>query len=260
MQIMNTQTEDAVTPAKGKQSIFLRLWPIYLMAAAIGLVLSMGWHEYLSIETLREQRAQLTGFVENNFLMALAIFILVYIVATVLMVPGALWITISGGFLFGLAVGSLATVVGATLGTAVLFSVAKTSIGRSLQERAGPWLKRMEAGFREDEVSYMFAMRLLPVVPYPVANIAPALLGARLPAFMLTTFFGIFPAVIAYTWLGVGLDATFEAGEDLDVVGFIQNFIPAFAALGVVALIPPLYKRFISKKPGGVQASDSQED
>ena len=246
---MNNPTDDEVTKSKSKQSIWLRLWPIYLIAAAIGLVFAMGWHEVLSLETLRDQRAQLTTFVDENFLLALLVFVVIYVLATVLMVPGALWITISGGFMFGVAIGSLGTVVGATLGASTLFMAARTSIGKALHERAGPWLQKMESGFREDAISYMFALRLLPIVPFPVANIAPALLGARYPSFVFTTFFGVLPAVVAYSWLGAGLGATFDAGEELDVVGFFRNFAPAFAALGVVALIPPFYKRFISKKP-----------
>ena len=232
-----------------KKSIWLRLRPLYLIAGAIAVVFLNGWHEYLSLETLRNQRVALTTFVSEHFFLSIAIYLLVYVTATALMLPGALWITISGGFLFGVATGSAGTVAGATIGATALFLAARTSFGALLQEKAGPFLRRMEAGFKDDEISYMFALRFMPVVPFPVANIAPALLGARLIPFIVTTAIGVLPAVVAYTWLGAGLGAAFDAGEELDLAGFFANLAPAFVALGVLALTPPLIKKLTGKTP-----------
>ncbi|MEM6652824.1 MAG: VTT domain-containing protein [Pseudomonadota bacterium] len=237
-----------------QRPIWIKLWPVYLIAAVMIGAWQYGVFQYLSLETLREQQEVLQGFVANNLALAVAIFVLVYAAATLFMIPGALWITIAGGFLFGLIGGSLATIAGATLGASMLFFAAKTSIGSALRERAGPFMAKMEAGFNENPFSYMFALRLLPVVPFPVANIAPALLGAKYREYVITTAIGIIPGVVAYTWVGSGLGATFAAGEDPNLAIIARNMLPALAALGVVALIPVIYKKITGRKADPVEA------
>ncbi|MEM1148573.1 MAG: VTT domain-containing protein [Pseudomonadota bacterium] len=237
-----------------QRPIWIKLWPVYLIAAAMIGAWQYGVFQYLSLETLREQQEVLQGFVANNLALAVAIFVLIYAAATLFMIPGALWITIAGGFLFGLIGGSLATIAGATLGASMLFFAAKTSIGSALRERAGPFMAKMEAGFNENPFSYMFALRLLPVVPFPVANIAPALLGAKYREYVITTAIGIIPGVVAYTWVGSGLGATFAAGEDPNLAIIARNMLPALAALGVVALIPVIYKKITGRKADPVEA------
>ena len=224
--------------------LWQRLWPVYVIAAGLLAGWRLGLFDYLSLQTLREQHEALRSFVEGNLLIAVAAYVIIYALSTLFMVPGALWITIAGGFLFGLVGGSAATVLGATLGATALFSVARTSIGEPLRQRAGPFLKKLEAGFREDALSYMFFLRFMPMVPFPVANIAPALLGAKARDFILSTFFGIMPGVIAYTWVGAGLGGVFDRGEDLNLGGFFWQVAPPMAALAVVSLIPVILKRF----------------
>lgn len=239
---------DTQPPAPKRRPLWQRLWPLYVIAGGLGLAYAFGLHNYLSLETLREQREVLRAFVTEQPVLAVAIYLAIYAIATVFMLPGALWITIAGGFLFGLAGGSAATVAGATIGASLLFFAAQTAIGKPLRERAGPWLKKMESGFREDALSYMFAMRFIPAVPYPVANIAPAVLGAKYREYALTTAIGIIPGVVAYTWIGAGLGATFDAGEDPDLGAIASNLVPALIALGVVALLPVVYKKLFRKK------------
>ncbi len=229
---------------KSGPHLLIRMWPIYIMAVVITVFIVNGWHELLSLETLQTQREVLTSFVSENLIVAIIAYIAIYAFATLFMVPGALWITISGGFLFGLAGGSILTVVGATLGASALFFAAKTSLGSVLQDKAGPFVKKMEAGFKEDALSYMFALRFLPIVPFPVANIAPAILGAKYSQYAITTALGIIPGVIAYTWIGAGLGATFDAGETPDFAGVAKNLLPALIALGIVSLIPVAWKKF----------------
>lgn len=228
--------------------LWRRLWPLALIVIAFAAAWASGVHNYLSLDTLRQQQDTLRGFVSQNTLLAFAIFIAVYATATILMLPGALWITIAGGFLFGLWGGTPATVAGATLGASILFLAAKTSVGSALRERAGPFVQKLEKGFQEDAVSYMFALRFLPVVPFPVANIAPALFGAKFRDYVFTTSLGIIPGVLAYTWIGAGLGATFAAGREPDFASIASNLIPAVIALATVSLLPVAYKKFFPRK------------
>ena len=245
---MTETTETEAVARKSGPPLAVRLWPLYVIAGGLAFAYSQGWHRFLSLDTLREQREVLNAFVAEQPLTAVAIYLGVYALSTVFMLPGALWITIAGGFLFGLAGGSAATVVGATMGASILFFAARSAIGQPLRERAGPWLSKMEAGFKEDSLSYMFALRFIPAVPFPVANIAPAILGARYSQYALTTALGIIPGVVAYTWIGAGLGATFDAGEDPNLAAVAANLIPALIALGAVALLPVIYKKVFAKK------------
>ncbi len=229
-------------------SLWLKLWPVYLIVAGLIAAWRFGLFKFLSLDTLRDQQETLQAFVSENYALAIITYIAIYAAATLFMVPGALWITVAGGFMFGLVGGTPATIVGATLGASMLFLAARTSIGTALRERAGPFMKKMEAGFNENPFSYMFALRLLPVVPFPVANIAPALLGAKYREYLITTAVGIIPGVIAYTWLGAGLGATFAAGEEPNLAIIAKNMVPALAALGLVSLIPVAYKKLTGRK------------
>jgi len=233
---------------QNRTPLWRRLWPVAVILAALAAAWASGVHRYLSLETLRDQQAVLSGFVAEHTVLAFAIYVAVYAAATVLMLPGALWITIAGGFLFGLWGGTPATIAGATLGASTLFLAAKSSVGAALRERAGPFVQKLEKGFQEDAVSYMFALRFLPVVPFPVANIAPAIFGAKFRDYVITTALGIIPGVLAYTWIGAGLGATFAAGEDPDLASVAGNLIPAFIALGVVSLLPVAFKKLFPKK------------
>ncbi len=179
---------------------------------------------------------------------------LVYAAATAFMVPAS-FLTISGGVLFGLVFGTSATVIGATAGACVLFLAAKTSIGETLRSVVGPFIDKMQKGFNEDALSYLFALRLIPAFPFAVVNIAPAILGAKFRDYFITTLLGIIPGTLAYTWIGVAVGDTLRAGGDVDIGTLASNFIPAFIALGVVALIPVAYKKFF-KKSSAIQSEE----
>jgi uncharacterized membrane protein YdjX (TVP38/TMEM64 family) len=237
--------DDTAPRARGG---LLRWLPLLLILAGLATAFAMGWHKYLSFETLKAQRAALAAFVAAQPLIAVGAFVAVYFVFTLLMIPGALWLTIGAGFLFGLAGGSALTVLGATLGATALFLVARTALGAPLRRRAGPFLKRLEAGFAENPFSYMLTLRFLPVVPFPVANIAPALLGAKLRDFVVATALGIVPGTVAYAWIGSGLGAAFDNGQEPNIAGFARQLFPAFLALAAVSLAPALIKRFRTRK------------
>ena len=171
------------------------------------------------------------------------------------MVPASA-LTIGGGFLFGVAIGAPATVIGATIGACILFLVAKSSLGETLKSISGPFLSKMEEGFNENAISYLFTIRLIPVFPFAVANIAPAILGAKFRDYAFTTLLGIIPGTIAYSWIGSGLRGTLldaaKTGEVIDTGAIVsaagKNMLPAFIALAVVAMIPVVYKKFRAAK------------
>ena len=234
------------TVEKKESPIWIKLWPVYVIAAGLALAVSQGWHQYLTLESLSENAVWLDELVRNNLVLVLAGYILVYAAATTFIIPGGV-LTIAGGFLFGLYIGTPATIIAATVGASILFFAAKTSIGSVLRQIAGPFLERMESGFNENALSYMFALRLIPLFPFAVVNIAPGLLGAKYRDYLITTFFGIIPATLAYTWIGAAIKGTLLEGGEVDIGSLASNFLPAFIALGVVSLIPVAYKKITGR-------------
>ena len=160
--------------------------------------------------------------------------------------PGGLVLTVTAGFLFGTLGGGLTAVVGATLGAVAVFLIARTALGEPLRARAGPWLGRMEAGFRENALSYLLVLRLVPIFPFWLVNLVPAFLGVPLATYALGTFLGIMPATFVFASVGSGLGAVFDRGEEPDLgLVFEPRVLLPLLGLAVLALpYPPLYKRW----------------
>lgn len=249
--VTNTMTEET---NKKQKPILVRLWPLYIILGGLALAISQGWHTHLSPSALGENAVYLNTLVQENFWLVLLAFIGIYIAATAFMVPASA-LTIGGGFLFGAAIGAPATVIGATIGACILFTAAKTSLGDTLKSIAGPFITKMEKGFNENALSYLFTLRLIPIFPFAVVNIAPAILGAKFRDYFITTALGIIPGTVAYSLIGSGLRGTLldaaAKGETADVAAIVKaaagNLAPALFALAIVALIPTIYKKFFKK-------------
>ena len=256
---MNTPMTDDTKKPKTLGDHLKSFAPFIVLLAGLGFALSQGWHELLTLESIRANIGAVDAQIAANFLLVFLGFTLIYAACTAFMVPAS-FLTIAGGAIFGLTFGiplygALATVFGATLGASVLFLVAKTSLGETLRGIAGPFLAKMEKEYNEAPVLYLVILRLVPAVPFAVANIAPSLLGAKFRNYLPTTFFGIMPGTLAYSWIGasaaeiirdpnVSLDSA-----DAFIGGLIAKVAPAFVALFVVSLIPVAYKKFFKKTP-----------
>lgn len=207
---MSDQT--AMTKPKSEFSL-KRFAP--LAAAGVGAVLLYVFGgDYLSFDALRENREALLAWRDGNYVVAALVFMAIYAAATALSFPGGLALTLTGGFLFGTWFGGAFAVIGASIGAVAIFLAAKTGLGDALRARTGGFLKKMEAGFRENEISFLLLLRLVPAVPFFVANVAPAFLGASTTHYAWTTFVGIIPGALVYASVGAGLGAVFAAGED----------------------------------------------
>lgn len=246
-----TEVTADTKPGSSKLKKFL---PLIIIAAGFAIAYFMGWTKYLNPQLLVENADYLQNLVQENFLLVLIGFIALYAVLTVFMLPASI-LTVASGFLFGTLIGAPAVVLGATIGACALFIAAKTSLQETLKGVAGPFIEKMEKEYNESPFSYLFTLRLIPVFPFAVANIAPALLGAKFKDYLITTAIGIIPGTVAYSLIGNGLRETIKsAGANTDEINvgalmgetFI-NMLPAFGMLILVALIPVFYKKFIKK-------------
>lgn len=220
-----------------------RLWPLALLALAVGSAFGFGLTDYLSFDTLSRYHGELTAFVSAHAALAALIYVGLYVVNTALSLPSATALTLAGGFLFGIWLGTLYTVVGATIGASIVFLAAKTSLGDQLRPRARGALKRMERGFRANALSYLLFLRFIPLFPFFVVNLVPAFLGVPLSTFVLGTFVGIVPGTFVYALAGAGLSSVLEAGGEFTAAKVLTpEVVGAFAGLAVFSLLPVLYK------------------
>ncbi len=234
----------SVAPPPAK-SLLHRLLPLVIIGAALIAFFALGLHRYFTLDALRDNRETLQRWVAADPLRAMAIFLVVYAAAVAISFPGASILTIFGGYLFGLWIGTPLIVVAATIGATLIFFAAKTALGDLLSKRAGGFAKRMEEGFRKGELSYMFILRLAPIFPFWAVNIAAGLMGVSLRNFLIGTFFGIIPGSFVYASIGAAAGAAFDAGEDISLTGVLlkPETLTPIVGLIVLALIPILLKR-----------------
>lgn len=230
-------------PSDQSKPAWLRYLPIAVIAlGAFAAVIFAS--DYLSFETLALHYQTLIDWRDSHLLATIAVFALLYIVCVAFSVPGATWLTLIGGFLFGTWMGAAIIVPAATLGALLIFLAARTALGDALRARAGAWVARMEDGFRRGEISYLLMMRLIPAMPFFVANLAPAFLGARLWTYVWTTFVGIIPGTVVYISIGAGLGEQLARGEapDLGVI-FEPHVLGPLLGLAALAALPLVLKK-----------------
>jgi len=226
-----------------------RMVPPLVLVAGLAAFFALDLNRYLSFSALGEHRATLLAWVGSHSLLAPVIYMLAYIIVVAFSLPGGAVMTISGGFLFGAAMGGIYAVTGATLGATALFLIAKTSLGDYLLAKAGPAIKKMQAGFDENALSYMFVLRLIPLFPFFLVNLAPAFLGVSLRVYLMATFFGIMPGTFVYAMVGAGLGSVFDRGEAFTLAGVMTpQMIAALAGLALLALVPVAYKKMKGKR------------
>src|SRR5260370_9098079 len=151
-----------------------------------------GGYRYLTFSALAQNRDWLCGLVQKWGILVEFVYIVVYATLVGLLGPGAAILTIGGGLLFGTWVGGLCAVIGATLGGTAIFLAARAGLG-ALAQRAGRLVGKLEAGFRADAFNYLLVLRLVPIFPFWLINLVPALVGVRLPTYMLATLLCIVP-------------------------------------------------------------------
>jgi len=227
--------------------------PLLLIVA--GAVL--GWvffGEYLSFEALAENRERLIAFRDANYLGAALLFIALYAIAVAFSLPGAATpLTLAGGFLFATFPGALFNVIGATIGATALFFAVASGFGKGLAARVDQsdgFANRFKAAVDENQWSALFLMRLVPAVPFFVANVLPALFGVSLQRYVISTFFGIMPGAVVYTSVGAGLGEIFQRGEtpNLGIIFEPQILLPILGLCALAAL--PIAIKMVRGKKG----------
>jgi len=205
--------------------------------------------ELINFEALKENRSEISGFRDENFILSIIVFWLFYFLLVVFSLPGAAVASVSGGFLFGLNLGLLINVTAASTGATVLFILVRYGLKsfkyNQSNEFDNNFAVKIKNGLIQNQVSIMLILRLVPLVPFFLANILPALVSVRLFNFIWTTVIGIIPGGIIFTWIGAGVGEVFDRNEYPDIeLLFNPAILGPLLGLTALILIPMILRHF----------------
>lgn len=207
----------------------------------------MGLNQFISIDSLRIHQAELQNLIEHHFILFVLAFSSLYIIAVGLSIPIATALTLAGGFFLGQSMGTLIVVLSATLGACLVFASAKLASEDILREKAGPWLKKMQAGFRENAFSYLLTLRLIPLFPFVAINFAAAIFQISFQTFFWGTLIGIIPGSWIYVSIGVALREVISSPDFSLSLVIEPKILGALIGLGLLSLLQVVYKYFHAK-------------
>jgi uncharacterized membrane protein YdjX (TVP38/TMEM64 family) len=225
--------------AEGRWRRWLRWLPLVLLLGVSAIVLVSGAAHLLSLDRLLASRAWLRGFVEVGYLRALVAAYCLYVGAVVVSVPATLILTMICGFLFGILPGALIAVCAATTGAAIVFAIGRGPGADLLRRLGGTRLAGLAEGFRRDAFGYIVILRLLPLFPFWVTNIAPAAFGVKMRVFVLATFLGLLPGAFVYATTGAGIEDVVAAHETAKAACLAAGEGGCDNALALRALVTP---------------------
>ena len=240
-----------MTQPETNRPAILRYLPL-IVIVVVAVIGAFTLRDYLSFDALRDNREALIAFRDSNYLLTVLGFVLIYMGIVAFSLPGAAITTLTGGFLFGIFPGVLFNVMGATAGAVVIFLAAQWGLGEKLRQRMDAsegMVARIKRGIDENQWSMLFFIRLVPAVPFFVANLIPAFLGVPLHRFVISTFVGIMPGGLVFTSVGAGLGEVFAKGEmpNLGLI-FEPHILLPILGLCALSLLPVLIKAVTGKK------------
>ena len=210
---------------------------LLLIIAVFSLIF---FSEWISFESLKENRAKIAEFRDKNFTLSIISFWIFYVTLVVFSLPGAAVASVSGGFLFGLGGGLIINVTAASTGATLLFVLVRYGVKSFNYNKSttfnSNFVFRIKNALTINQVSIMLILRLVPVVPFFLANILPALVGVKLFNFIWTTIIGIIPGGIVFTWIGVGVGEVFDRNEYPNLE-LLYSPVILGPILGLVALL-----------------------
>lgn len=229
------RTKDGAMTAGRSKSIW-RFVPLAILAGGLAVGYALGWHEYLSLGELAARKDQLQAYASSYGILAPFLFGLLYMVATAFAFPAAGALTVFGGFLFGWALAGIVVAVSATIGATLIFLAARSALGDTLRSRVKGRAEALSKGFEDNAFGYLLVLRMTPVLPFFVVNVAPALFKVRLGTYVATTFLGILPGTFVLAYLGAGVDSVLTAANAAGRTPTLGDIVTPQITLALVGL------------------------
>ncbi|EKD72961.1 MAG: hypothetical protein ACD_45C00499G0002 [uncultured bacterium] len=222
----------------------MRRWlPLTILLIGLGTFFYFDLSQFLHFTALKQHRQTLLSWTGTHYFLTVLTYIVIYILAVAVSVPGATFLTLVGGFLFGIVFGTLYVLISATLGATLIFLAVRIALEPWMAKKTTRWIEKMRSGFQQGAFQYLLFLRLAPLFPFWVINIVPALLGVKTRTFMLATFIGIIPGSVVYVTLGNGLGSIFDQNEtpNLGIIFELPVLLPLLG-LAFLSLVPIIYK------------------
>ena len=222
---------------------------VVILLLIIGVSGFSFFSEWINFEALKKNSSDISDFRDENFFLSIIIFWLFYFLLIVFSLPGAAVASVSGGFLFGFSLGLIINVTAASIGATALFVLVRygsMSFKYNQSNDVDNTLAiKIKNGLIQNQISIMLLLRLVPLVPFFLANILPALVGVRLVNFIWTTVIGIIPGGIVFTWIGVGVGEVFARNQypNFELL-FSPMILGPILGLSALILIPMILRHF----------------
>lgn len=229
---------------------FFKQWFwLLILVTALLILLYVGLDKYLTFDFLRVHRVLLLSFSSQHIILTSVAFILLYIVLVAISFPGASYLTILGGFLFGTYLATVYVVISATIGSIGVFLAVRRAVNPLVSDQATGVINKMRQGFQENESRYLFFLRILPVFPFWAVNVAAAVFNVHLMTFIVVTFIGIAPGTFIYASLGSGLGHILDENKAPNMMLLFEpHVLLPLVALALLSLLPVFYRKIRQKR------------
>ncbi len=214
---------------------------VILLGTSIFYFFEIG--DFLSLEWLKNNQRLLEIFYQSNGLIVMVCFVALFLVIGLFLLPGATLLSVLSGAVFGLPLGPLLVSLGSTLGAVLAFYVARYILKSWLEERFGERLHPIQEGLCKNDIHYMLFLRLIPLAPFFLVNIAMGASRISWKVFIVGTLIGKLPAIWIYANAGSNL-ANLRSLSDINS----PRIIVALTLLCFLTLIPVIYKKIKNSK------------
>jgi uncharacterized membrane protein YdjX (TVP38/TMEM64 family) len=235
--VVPTPAPSECSPAP-RSSTWKKLILLAVFAAALIAFFVFDLKNYLTLETLKANRDRLLAYTEANYATAVAAYLSLYCILVALSLPGAVILTLAGGFLLGPVRATLYVNIGATTGSTLAFLAARYILRDWVQARFGHRLSAMQEGFEKNGFMYLLTLRLIPIFPFFVINVLAGLTRISLRTYVAATAIGIIPGSFVYAYAGRQLGTINSLSEIAT-----PRVLLAFTMLGLLALLPVAYRK-----------------
>ena len=231
------------TPEEPRIHRWLRLGVLAVLASCIAAFFAFGGHRYFSFDAIREHRDALLAYTEANYAQALLLGFATFVIATLLCLPTGSILSLAFGLMFGRWVAPLLLATAGTVGSTLLFLGARYLFARPLRRKLGTLGERVNQGFTRDAFHWLLFLRLTPIFPYLIVNLAPALTDIRVRTYAAATFLGMLPGTFIFANVGQSL-GRLNSPEQLWSVETLM----AMGLLGAFALVPIFMRQWRSRR------------
>ncbi|HLS68551.1 MAG TPA: TVP38/TMEM64 family protein [Kiloniellales bacterium] len=231
----------------------LRRWIplVLLLALGSGFWLLIRLQGGTPGQILQLHHERLLAYVQDQPVPAATAYLLTYSLAVALSLPVASLMTMAGGYLFGILPGTLLAVFGATAGATGLFLAARGLSITGMRARAGGRLERLQQGFERGAFNYLLALRLVPLFPFWLVNLAAAIMGVPLGRYLAATLLGMLPSSLIFAATGAGLGSLLDASEEQTASRLLEPaLLLPLLGLALLALLPLLYRAWRARRRG----------